>query len=409
MNVAVMGYGTVGVGVVEILRRHGDDIAQKVGQPLQVTKILVRHEYPGSPDTELFVQEFDQILRDESIQLVAEAMGGLHPAYDYIKACLEAGKSVVTANKELVAEKGAELLAIAARQGGNLLFEASVAGGIPILHTLTNCLWANRITRIAGILNGTTNFILTKMFREGMSFDRALGIAQEKGYAESDPTADVEGIDACRKICILAGLAFGCQVLPAQEPTKGIPSVGPEDVQYAAGWGGAINLLGQCSLAEDGRVWISVEPAFVPGSSQLCRIDDVYNGIAVRGDSVGEVVLYGPGAGRFPTASAMVSDLMEAARATGTLPMNRWEDKGDRTADPMTQPTACYLRLEGPGAGGKARELFGQVEELDRAGRPAEEFACITPQLPLGEILLRAEALEKAGIRLLGRMPVSPL
>ena len=409
MNVAVMGYGTVGVGVVEILRQSAGSIAQKAGQPLTVTKILVRHDYPGSPHTHLFTREFDEILRDGTIGLVAEAMGGLHPAYEYCKACLEAGKSVVTANKELIAEKGTQLLAVAARHGVNLLFEASVAGGIPVLHTLTNCLWANEITAVAGILNGTTNFILTKMFREGMTFADALAIAQEKGYAESDPTADVEGIDACRKICILAGLAFGCQILPAQVPTQGISSVTEADVRYAAGWGGAIKLLGQCRRSGDGTVWISVEPSCVPGRSLLAGADDVFNCVVIRGGWVGEVALYGPGAGRFPTASAMVSDLMEAARARGTLPMYRWEDRGDMTADPASQPMACYLRLEGAGAAGAVRELFGPVEVLTRPGAGAEEFACITPQLTLGEILLRVKELEKRGVGLLARMPVSQL
>lgn len=409
MNVAVLGYGTVGVGVVEILRQSAGEIARKAGQPLTVSKILVRHDYPGSPDTHLFVRDFEEILRDETIGLVAEAMGGLHPAYDYCKASLEAGKSVVTANKELIAEKGAELLEIAARHGVNLLFEASVAGGIPVLHALTNSLWANEITAIAGILNGTTNFILTKMFREGMSFADALAIAQAKGYAESDPTADVEGIDACRKICILAGLAFGCQILPAQVPTKGISSVTAADVAYAAGWGGAIKLLGQCRRSPDGKVWISVEPSFVPGESQLAGANDVFNSVVIRGSWVGEVALYGPGAGRFPTASAVVSDLMEASRARGTLPMYHWEDRGEMTADPMTQPMACYLRMEGAGAQAAATMLFGVVEILEREGAGAEEFACLTPQMTLGEILLRVKELEKQGVRVLARMPVSQL
>lgn len=343
MNVAVMGYGTVGVGVVEILRRHGDDIAQKVGQPLQVTKILVRHEYPGSPDTELFVQEFDQILRDESIQLVAEAMGGLHPAYDYIKACLEAGKSVVTANKELVAEKGAELLAIAARQGGNLLFEASVAGGIPILHTLTNCLWANRITRIAGILNGTTNFILTKMFREGMSFDRALGIAQEKGYAESDPTADVEGIDACRKICILSDLAWGREVSPDLVSAEGISSIHLHDVSIAAAAGYRIKLLGRAFRLDDGRQCAYVAPHLVPESCPLAMVDDVFNAIMVRGNAVGDVMFYGRGAGALPTASAVLSDVMDAVRSRDKRRSLGWSQSA-QLLDAAEVEARWYLR-----------------------------------------------------------------
>ena len=248
VQVAVMGHGVVGSGVVEVLTKHAENIAKRAKEEICVKKILDLREFPDSPYADKFTKSFDEILNDPEIRVVAEVMGGLHPAYEYTKQLLEAGKSVVTSNKELVARKGAELLAIAQKKNVNYLFEASVGGGIPIIRPISQCLAANDVQAIAGILNGTTNFILTKMIREQMTFSDALALAQKLGYAERNPAADIEGQDACRKICILASLAFGRHVYPEQVHTEGITQITLADVDYAESWGGVIKLIGQVKM-----------------------------------------------------------------------------------------------------------------------------------------------------------------
>ena len=281
--VAILGHGVVGSGVVEVLQKNAAGIAHKAGEGIEVKRILDLREFPALPYAALFTKDFQDILGDEEIRIVVETMGGLHPAYEYVKSCLLAGKSVVTSNKELVAAKGDELLEIARNNNLNFLFEASVGGGIPILRPLDQCLAANEVYEIAGILNGTTNFMLSRMVEDDMPFGDALALAQKLGYAERNPAADIEGHDACRKICILASLAFGKHVYPEQVHTEGIAAVTLDDVKYAGAWGGEIKLLGRARREEDGRLYVIVAPMVIPSSSLLADVDDVFNGIMVRG------------------------------------------------------------------------------------------------------------------------------
>lgn len=283
MNIAVMGYGVVGSGVVEVVYTNHEKLLRKTKQDaMEVKYILDLREFPDSPYADRFTKDFNVILNDDDVQIVVETMGGLHPAFEFVSACLAAGKHVVTSNKELVAAKGIELLRIAKDNHVNFMFEASVGGGIPIIRPISQCLAGNEIDEIAGILNGTTNFILTKMIREKMDFAQALKIAQDLGYAERNPAADVEGHDTCRKICILASLSFGKHVYPEQVHTEGITNITLEDVEYACAWGGAIKLLGCSKMLDNGKISAIVSPAFVPDSSQLASVEDVFNAILDR-------------------------------------------------------------------------------------------------------------------------------
>ena len=276
-----MGHGVVGGGVAEIIATHKQKLFSAVGEDIYIKHILDLREFPDSPFADRFTKNFEDISNDIEVRIVVETMGGLHPSYEYVKDCLLKGKSVVTSNKELVAAYGAELLAIASEQNANFLFEASVGGGIPIIRPMNQCLVANNVSEIAGILNGTTNFILTKMIRENMSFEKALKLAQELGYAERNPAADVEGHDACRKICILASLAFGKHIYPDAVRTEGITDITLEDVEYASIWGGVIKLIGTVKKVGKDTIDIIVAPMFVPLNSQLANIDDVFNGMSI--------------------------------------------------------------------------------------------------------------------------------
>ena len=298
ISIAIMGHGVVGSGVSEIITTHKNKLFTALGEEIGIKYILDLRDFPDHPLADRFTKDFETIVNDVDIRVVAEVMGGVHPSYEYVKRCLEAGKSVVTSNKELVAAHGAELLAIAKENNANFLFEASVGGGIPIIRPMDQCLVANNVDEVAGILNGTTNYILTKMINDGMQFEDALKLAQELGYAERNPAADIEGHDACRKICILASLAFGKHVYPQYVHTEGITAITLEDVKYAEKWGGVIKLIGQVKLLENKKLDIFVAPMFVPNKSQLSDIDDVFNGIMVRGDCTGDVVFYGRGAGK---------------------------------------------------------------------------------------------------------------
>ena len=314
VQIAVMGYGVVGSGVVEVLTTHTEHIAKRAKEEIGIKYILDLREFPDSPFADKFTKSFDDIVNDPEVRVVVEVMGGLHPAFEYSMRCMEAGKSVVTSNKELVAAKGAELLKVAQEKNVNFLFEASVGGGIPIIRPISQCLAANDVIEIAGILNGTTNFILTKMIHDSMDFQDALALAQKLGYAERNPAADVEGADACRKICILASLAFGRHVYPEQVHTEGITNISLADVEYAEQWGGVVKLIGRVKQMESGKLQIIVCQMFIPSESQLANVDDVFNGIMVRGDSTGDVVFYGKGAGKLPTASAVVADVIDCVK-----------------------------------------------------------------------------------------------
>ena len=326
INVAIMGHGVVGSGVAEILINHNERIAKAVKDEVNVKYILDLRDFDELSYSDKFTKDFEQILNDDEVKVVAEVMGGVNPAYTFVKSLLEKGKSVVTSNKELVAVKGAELIKIAEEKNANFLFEASVGGGIPVLRPMAQCLVANEITEVSGILNGTTNYILNKMIVDNMDFKVALALAQEKGYAEKDPTADIEGHDACRKICILAALAFGKHVYPEQVYTEGITNITLDDVEYADNFGGVIKLIGHTEKLEDGKITASVRPTVVGRNCLLSGVDGVFNAVMVTGDQTGEVVFYGKGAGKEATASAVVADMVDCMKHIDARKYLSWED-----------------------------------------------------------------------------------
>lgn len=347
INVAIMGHGVVGSGVAEILHNYSDRIAKKAQTGINVKYILDLRDFDGLPYSDKFIKDFNKILNDDEVKIVVEVMGGCTFAYEYVKACLLAGKSVCTSNKELVAAKGDELLDIALEKNVNFLFEASVGGGIPVLRPMAQCLTANEITEVTGILNGTTNFILTKMISENMSFEDALKLAQELGYAEKDPTADIEGHDTCRKICILASLGFGKHVYPEQVKTEGITNVSLKDVDYAEQFNSVIKLVGRTRKLDDGTITANVYPAFIDKNNMLSGVTDVFNAIMVRGDAVGDVMFYGRGAGKFPTASAVVGDVIDCAKHISARKYLHW-DKGyaEYVSGTENDITRFFVRLK---------------------------------------------------------------
>ncbi len=383
-KIAVLGFGVVGSGTVELFYKNKESICKKAGKELDIKYILEIRDMTGSEYADKQAKDISIILNDDEVTLVAEVMGGLNPAYDFVKACLEKGKSVVTSNKELVASKGAELLSIAKAHNCNFFFEASTGGAIPIIRPMHTCLAANEITGVAGILNGTTNFILTKMINEGMAFDDVLKLAQELGYAESNPAADVEGHDACRKICILSSLAFGKHVYPKDVHCEGITKITAEDAAYAQNWGGAIKLIGSVKKTKSGKILPLVRPALVCDGNQLSHINDVFNGVVVYCDAADEVMFYGRGAGKLPTASAIVADIIDAAKANGTSDSLTWEDTSDAShiADYKDDVTSVYVRASGVSKA-NAVAVFGDVQFLSRDNKPANEIAFIT--LPIRE------------------------
>ncbi len=323
---AIMGHGVVGSGVAEILLGHNNLINQKIKDKINVKYILDLRDFNDLPYSNKFIKDFELIINDDDVKIVVEVMGGINPAYDFVKRCLLAGKSVVTSNKELVAAKGAELLEIANKNNVNFLFEASVGGGIPILRPIAQCLAANEITEVKGILNGTTNYILNKMIVDNMDFDSALKLAQEMGFAEKDPTADIGGHDACRKICILAALAFGKHVYPEQVFTDGITNISLTDVEYADSFDCAIKLIGSAKKLDNDKITASVKPMLVSHSHILSDVDGVFNAIMVTGDAVGDVMFYGKGAGKMPTASAVVADVIDCAKHLHARKYVDWTD-----------------------------------------------------------------------------------
>ncbi|HIW73889.1 MAG TPA: homoserine dehydrogenase [Firmicutes bacterium] len=402
IQIAIMGHGVVGSGVAEVLLKNAKNIARKAGEEIVVKRILDLREFPESPLADRFTKDFEEIVSDPDIRIVVETMGGLTPAYDYVRRCLLAGKNVVTSNKELVAARGDELLAIARERNLNFLFEASVGGGIPILRPLDQCLAANEVYEIAGILNGTTNFVLTKMIHEGMAFEDALALAQRLGYAERDPSADVDGHDACRKICILASLAFGRHVYPQQVHTVGIAGLTRADVQYAEAWGGVIKLIGQAHKRPDGRLDCFVEPMLLPRTSQLAEVNDVFNGILVRGDAIGDVVFYGRGAGKLPTASAVVADVIDEVKHLGARKYLFWE-KGEEgyVADYREAESPLFLRLRGgdPTACREGLEkALGPCTPVTAVGAPADECGLVTPPVTQARLDQALRSLEGASV-----------
>ena len=343
IKVAIMGHGTVGSGVAEILIFKNEHINQKIADEISVKYILDLRDFDNLSYRDKFIKDFNLILNDPEIKIVAEVMGGINPAYDFVKKCLLAKKSVVTSNKELVAAKGAELLKIAKENNVNFLFEASVGGGIPILRPISQCLAANEITEIKGILNGTTNYILNKMIVDNMDFDSALKLAQQNGYAEKNPAADIEGHDACRKICILASLAFGKHVYPEQVKTEGITDITLTDVEYADNFNCVIKLIGTTKKLESGKICAYVRPTLVSRDNVLSGVHGVFNAVVVTGDATDDVMFYGKGAGKMPTASAVVADIIDCAKHINARKYLFWEEAQEDYVTEENEPCVFYV------------------------------------------------------------------
>ncbi|MBR5157341.1 MAG: homoserine dehydrogenase [Clostridia bacterium] len=349
IKVAIMGFGTVGSGVYEIIRNNEAGLERKSGHKIDIKYILDIRDFDDHPEKNLFTKSFDDILNDDEVKVVIEVMGGLNPAYDFSKKALLAGKSVITSNKELVATHGTELLKIAEEKNCNYLFEASVGGGIPILRPLNQCMAANNVEAVYGILNGTTNYILTKMFKEGAAFSEALAQAQELGYAERNPEADVEGHDACRKIAILASLASGKFVDYKNVATEGITAITKNDVAFASKINSVIKLVGYAKFDSEGKVYARVCPMVISKEHQMSDVSDVFNAVMVHGDFVDDVMFYGRGAGKLPTASAVVADVVDAVKHLERRVMIKWEVPSENIMlDPMEIPTKYMVRTTNP-------------------------------------------------------------
>ncbi|MCR5545265.1 MAG: homoserine dehydrogenase [Lachnospiraceae bacterium] len=362
MKVAVMGYGTIGSGVVEILNVNKDVVAKRAGEPLEVKKVLDLRDFSGDPVEKLIVHDYMDIVNDDEISLVVEAMGGVEPAYTFVKAMLEAGKHVTTSNKALVADKGAELIRIAREHGVNFMFEASVGGGIPIIRPLLSCLTGDVIEEITGIVNGTTNYMMTKMTTDGSEYEDVLKEAQALGYAEKDPTADVEGYDACRKIAILTSLVCGQQVDYNDIPTEGISHITATDIKYANKMGRAIKLLARSEKV--GETYSArVAPYLLPKDHPLYNVNDVFNAIFVHGNMLGDGMFYGSGAGKLPTASAVVGDLVAMAKHVDKNIFLEWKEEKLELANPSQQNFKFFVRTKASAQ--EVEKVFHKVEFVD--------------------------------------------
>lgn len=381
VNIAVLGYGTVGSGVVEVLRTNEDSINNKAGKKINLKYVLDLRDFPGDPVEKVLVHDYDTILNDEDVQVVVEVMGGVNPAYTFVKSALLAGKSVCTSNKELVAKHGAELIAIAKEKNINFFFEASVGGGIPIIRPLNNSLTADEILEISGILNGTTNFILTKMDKEGSSFDAVLKEAQDLGYAERNPAADVEGFDACRKIAILSSLAIESQVDFEDIYTEGITKITDIDFKYAKKLGVSIKLIGSSKKVEGGFTAM-VAPKMLSNDHPLAGVNGVMNAIFVKGNVLGDVMFYGAGAGKLPTASAVVSDVVEAVRNLNTNVETKWASEKVALVKKEEVVSKYFVRVNGEVTDKLSiiEAAFGKVETVTADGVTGE-FAFVTDSM----------------------------
>ena len=362
MKVAIMGYGTIGSGVAEVLEVNRDVIAKRCQEPLELKYVLDLRDFAGDPIADKVVHDYKVIAEDPEVAIVVETMGGVEPAYTFVKAMLEKGKHVATSNKALVADRGAELIEIARAHKVNFLFGASVGGGIPIIRPLQSCLTGDVIERITGIINGTTNYLMTKMTREGSDFDEVLADAQDKGYAEKDPTADIEGYDACRKIAILTSLVCGKQVDYQDIPTEGISHITATDIRYANAMGRAIKLLADSKMSGD-TYSVRVAPFLLLPDHPLYHVDGVFNAIFVHGNMLGDGMFYGSGAGKLPTASAVVADMVDMAKHIDKNIYLRWDKEKMILADPMEQRYRYFVRAEDDMDAVKA--AFGDVEVVD--------------------------------------------
>ena len=396
-KVAILGFGTVGSGVAEVLSKNSQGIARRSGGEIQVKYILDVRDFPDSPFKDCFVKDFSIIENDPEVDVVVETIGGAKVALEVTTRALKAGKSVVSSNKERGATHGYELLQLAKANGVSYLFEASVGGGIPILRPLTNCLAANEVEQITGILNGTTNYILTRMIKAGLTFEQALKEAQDNGYAEKDPTADVDGHDACRKICILSALACGQHVYPQQVPTQGIREVTLADVAYADSCGYKIKLLGRCLREPEGKVCAFVAPPLVSCENPLAGVEDVFNAIAVTGNAVGDVRFYGRGAGKLPTASAVVADVIDIARDPKRDRGNQWGPGSEDlvvSSDSLTSRWYVRANLSMD----QARLACGEILPLARSGAPAQEAAFLTQPMTYPQLMDRLAGVETCSV-----------
>jgi len=391
MKIAVLGYGTVGSGVVEVLKVNKENIARRARQEIEVKYVLDLREFPGDPVAEILVHDYDVIVNDPEVGIVVETMGGVNPAYEYAKRALESGKSVCTSNKELVARHGAELLELARTKSVNFLFEASVGGGIPIIRPLNQSLTADEIEEITGILNGTTNYILTQMRDEGVDFETALKDAQAKGFAERNPAADIEGFDACRKIAILTSLTYGMQVQFEEIQTEGITKITDTDIRYADALGANIKLFAS-SRKVDNKVYAMVAPRMIRPNHPLFSVNGVFNAILVRGNVLGDVMFYGSGAGKLPTASAVVSDVVDATKHDGINIMQLWSSKKLELADTGSLKNQFFVRVKESDRE-KAEKLFG-FREIAKLGDKTEEFAFVTDELSEKEFAEKAAQLD---------------
>ena len=390
IQIAVMGYGTVGSGVVEVLNTNQASIDKRVGEAVRVKYVLDLRDFPGDPVESVLVHDFETIVNDPEVKVVVEVMGGVEPAYTFTKRCLLAGKSVCTSNKALVAAHGAELLQIAKDKNLNYLFEASVGGGIPIIRPLQTCLTADEIVEISGILNGTTNYILTNMTYGGANFDDALKDAQDKGYAERNPEADVEGHDACRKIAILTSLVSGKRVDFEDIYTEGITKVTAEDIKYADKLGRVIKLLAMSKKEADGKYYAMVAPFLIDAANPLYSVNGVFNAIFVEGNMLGDSMFYGSGAGKLPTASAVAADVVDACRNLNENLGFYWSDEKLVLGDTKDDKRRFLVRVKGDAQADAAamEALFGPVDLVD-AGI-AGEFGFVTGDLSEAEYAERA-------------------
>lgn len=392
INIAVLGYGTVGSGVVEVINTNQDSINRRAGDEIRIKYVLDLRDFPGDPVQEVLVHDYETIVNDPEVDIVVEVMGGLEPAHTFVKRALEAGKSVATSNKALVAKFGPELMDIARNKNINFLFEASCGGGIPIIRALNQSLTADQIDEVTGILNGTTNYMLTKMDMEGSRFESVLKEAQEKGYAEADPTADVEGYDACRKIAILSSLAYGKFLNYEKIHTEGITRITPEDMEYAKVMGLSIKLLATSRKLSEDSYYAVVAPFLVGKNNPLYSVNDVYNGIFVHGNVLGDAMFYGSGAGKLPTASAVVADVVDEAKHLHENMPNEWNDQPLPLADPDQVSGRFFVRVQTTDLS-LIRSVFGTIEQI-QVPKAEGETGFVTAQMTLGQYKAKATEIK---------------
>ncbi len=377
-KIAVLGYGTVGSGVVEVLETNAASITKKAGEAVEVKYVLDLRDFPGDPIQEKIVHDLDVIINDPEVSVVVEVMGGVEPACTFVKKALEAGKSVCTSNKALVAAHGPELIAMAKEKNINFMFEASVGGGIPIIRPLNQCLTADEVTQITGILNGTTNYILTKMSKEGCSYEETLKEAQALGYAERNPEADVEGHDACRKIAILTSLYTGKTVKFEEITTEGITKISTADFKYAEKLGCVVKLLGT-SRRDGDKVYAMTAPFMINASHPLYNVNDVINGVYVNGNMVGSLMFIGAGAGKLPTASAVVADIVDCVKHSGTNVATLWDSEKLELGVTDDEVRSFFVRVKGDDESA-AKAAFGDVEVVKVDGIDGE-FGFVTSEM----------------------------